>query len=73
MATCGELTVGKLKKYLECYPDDTKVVLGQVDTSEVGMDCWANSYYPPNLPCTTWVVIDHGKHWADEQGVINND
>jgi hypothetical protein len=65
MATCGELTVGALKKYLEAYPDDTKVVLGQKGTGEVLEDCWANSYYPPHLPCTTWVVIDSGFHWAD--------
>jgi len=63
MATYGELTVGKLKKYLEAFEDDTKIVLGQKDTDEVGKECWANTYYPPDEPCTVCVVIDHGQHW----------
>ncbi len=63
MATRGELTVGKLKEFLGAFRDDTKVVLGQEGTDEVHEQCWANSYYPPEHSCTTWVIIDPGKHW----------
>tara|TARA_R110000851_G_scaffold260619_1_gene413168 strand:+ start:228 stop:419 length:192 start_codon:yes stop_codon:yes gene_type:complete len=63
MATDGELTVGKLKRYLDAFTDDTKVVLGQKGTDEVLRDCWANSYYPPDKDCEMWVVIDNGQHW----------
>jgi hypothetical protein len=67
MATQGELTVGKLKEYLNCYPDNTKVVLGQKGTDEVLKECWANSYYPRQADETeedrVWVVIDAGQHW----------
>lgn len=63
MATQGELTVGKLKQYLSAFPDDTKIVLGNKDSGEVSLDCWANTYYPPDKEFTVWVVIDHGTHW----------
>ena len=63
MATHGELTTGKLIDFLKAFPSDTKVVLGQKDTDEVGLECWANTYYPPTKECTQWVVIDHGQHW----------
>lgn len=62
MSTHGELTVGKLKQYLNCFPDDTKIVVGNKDASEVSYDCHANTYYPPDKDCTTWVVIDHGEN-----------
>lgn len=62
MATHGELTVGKLKQYLNCFPDDTKIVVGDKDSSDVSLDCHANTYYPPDKEFTTWVVIDHGEN-----------
>ena len=63
MATHGELTVGKLKKYLEAFSDDTKVVLGKEGDNEVHRECWANTYYPPDKDCVVWVIIDPGQHW----------
>lgn len=61
MATHGELTVGKLKAFLNGFPDSTKVVVGNKDTNEVSLDCHANTYYPPDKKLTVYVVIDHGK------------
>lgn len=60
MSTHGELTVGKLKKYLNCFSDDTKVVVGNKCSSEVSLDAHANTYYPPDKEFTVYVVIDHG-------------
>lgn len=65
MATSGELTVGKLKNFLDGFPDDTKVVLGQQGTGKILKDCWANTYYPPGQN-KTWVIIDPGHHELED-------
>jgi hypothetical protein len=69
MATKGELTTGTLIRYLQAFSPTTKVVLGQKGTSDVGRDCWANTYYPPENPMALEVVIDHGKHWCERDPI----
>lgn len=55
------MTVGELISYLALFKSDTKVVLGQVNTSKVVEDIHANTYYPQDLNrCEQWVVIDPG-------------
>jgi len=62
MATHGELTVGKLIKFLEAFPPNTKVVLGQLGTSDVITECHANTYYPEdNIEQWPLVVLDCGE------------
>lgn len=61
MATHGELTVGKLKHFLNAFSDETKVVMGQPGKAESTCGCHANTYYPPEQE-EEWplVVIDAG-------------
>lgn len=58
--TRGELTTGMLIKFLKAFPEDTKVVLGQSNNTDVITECHANTYYPRHLDCTVWVVLDEG-------------
>jgi len=60
MATHGELTVGKLQKFLKTFDDDTKVVIGQLNTGDIISTCHANLYFPNRKDQETdcWVIID---------------
>ncbi len=63
MATHGDLTAGKLIKYLQGFPKDTKIVMGKDGMREVHLNCHANTYYPDYGNEETddfrlWVVID---------------
>lgn len=57
------MTTGELIKYLSAFPKDTKVVMGQMNSDEVIEECHANTYYPPHLDLTVWVVIDAGERY----------
>jgi len=63
MATHGELTVGKLKRFLEAFEDNTKIVIGQKGTDEVLTTAMANTYCPPEEDHALWVIIDPREHW----------
>ena len=51
------MTVGELKKYIAGFPDDTKIVVGNSANDSVE-ECHINTYYPPHLEETFWLVID---------------
>lgn len=60
MATYGKLTVGKLKKFLAAFPEETPIVLGKSEQEIT--ECHANTYYPPDRE-DEWplLIIDEGE------------
>jgi len=58
------MTVKELIQYLRAFKGHVPVVVGNANDSTVS-PCKANTYYPPHLEETVWVVLDPEKKGSE--------